>query len=98
MRGFRRIIAVSHTRRQHSKLCLRRLDGTAVLMPENDQQTDMQLVDSVFERGEHTVIDDLPCCPNREHIAETGIEDDFRRHPGIRTRQHSRIGTLRIKQ
>ena len=69
-----------------------------MLMPENDQQTDMQLVHGVFQRCEHAVVNDLPCGADSEHVAETGVKDDFRRHPGIRARQYGRVGALRIDE
>ena len=54
-----------------------RLDGTAVVVSEHDDQRSIEHRDAVLDGAQNSGIDDVAGGANDEHVAEALIEDDL---------------------
>ena len=74
----------------------RRVDGAAALMAEHDEQGRAQMHSRVLQRPHHLGRDHIARDPNDEQLAEAGVEDQFRRHPGIAAPEDGRVRALTL--
>ena len=71
-----------------------RVDGAAVLMAEHDEEGRAQMNSRVLQRPHHLGRDHIARDPNDEQLAEAGVEDQFRRYPGIAAPKNGRVRPL----
>ena len=67
------------------------LDRAAILMAEYHQKAHAEHVHRVFQRGDHSIVYDLPCRAHGEQIADTGIENNIRAYPRVGAAQYGRF-------
>ena len=72
------------------------VDGAAALVAEHDEQRRAQMHSRVLQRPHHLGRDHVARDPNDEQLAEAGVEDQFRRHPGIAAPEDGRVRALAL--
>lgn len=71
-----------------------RVHGSATGVSKDDDDRNTEVFDGVFEAALDGIVDDISGNTNYKQVAETFIEDDFRRDAGIGTAEDSREGVL----
>ena len=72
------------------------LDRAAILMAEHHQKAHAEHVHRVFQRGDHSIVYDLPCRAHGEQIADACVENNIGADTRIRAAQHRRIRLMRV--
>ena len=72
------------------------LDRAAILMAEYHQKAHAEHVHRVFQRGDHGIVYDLPCCAHGEQVAYSRVENDVGADTRIRAAQYRRIRLMRV--
>ena len=75
-----------------------RLDRAALVVAEDDDQGHVQHLHRVLDRPEHRRVDDVTGGPDDEHVAESGVEDQFGGDPGVATAEDDGGGMLRLDE
>ena len=70
-------------------------DGTALVVAEHDDERNVEHGDGVLERADHRVGDHLTRVANHEQVAESLVEDDLGRQPGVAAAEQGRVRRLR---
>jgi hypothetical protein len=52
-------------------------------MAEDNDEWDVEHVDTELDRPEYPVVDDVPSGANDKEVTQAPIEDDLRRDPGV---------------
>ncbi len=72
----------------------RRLDGTAAVVTEHDDERHVQHADGVLDGPEHGVVDHVTGGADDEHVAQTLIEDDLGGDAGVSASEQDGRGVL----
>ena len=64
--------------------------------PQDDEQWRVQVRASVLQRPLDCGAEDISCHAYDEQLAETGIEQELRRHPAVAAPEHGGIGLLAL--
>src|SRR3954451_7608074 len=75
-----------------------RVDGTATLMAEDDNQASAQNIDPVLDASQAFIVEHIARYSNDEQISETFIKDDFGWHTRIGTTEDDRKRVLTLRQ
>ena len=63
----------------------RRRNSATRVMPEDDDEWDVQHGYTELDRAKHTWVNDMACGADYEEVTKTAVEDDLGRYPRVRT-------------
>src|SRR6266513_527579 len=75
-----------------------RVDGTAALVAEHDNQASAQDIDTVLDASQAFIVKHIARDSNAEQISEALIKDDFGWHARIGTTEDDRKRVLTLRQ